>query len=57
MYVCKNNREYPSTTKVRKNTACSYSIFTECVFDCRKIDYDHYRGKNCMKKFCKVSKK
>ena len=31
----------------------SYSLFTHCSFDKTKNKLDYYRGKDCMKKFCK----
>ena len=31
----------------------SYSLFTHCSFDKTKNKLESYRGKDCMKKFCK----
>ena len=32
---------------------CGYSLFTNCSFDAAKNKLDCYRGKDCMKRFCK----
>ena len=42
-----------STTEINKHTPSGYSIFTHCSFDQTRINLNHYRGKDCMKKFCK----
>ena len=47
-----NNPEKSSITKINKHTPSGYSLFTHCSFDRTKNKLDHYRGKNCMKKFC-----
>ena len=39
------------------NTPSGYSIFTHCSFDQTKNKLNHYRGKDCMKKFCKDLRK
>ena len=49
MSTCINNPNESSTTKINKHTPSGYSIFTSCSFDESK----NYRGKDCMKKFCK----
>ena len=49
MSTCINNRNESSTTKINKHTPSGYSIFTSCSFD----ESFYYRGKDCMKKFCK----
>ena len=51
MNTCHNNPEKSSTTKINKHTPSGYSLFTHCPFDRTKNKLDHYRGKNCMKKF------
>ena len=48
-----NNPEKSSTTKINKHTPSGYSLFTHCSFDITKNNLDYYRGKNCMKNFCK----
>ena len=53
MSTCINNPNESSTTKINKHTASGYSIFTSCSFDESKNKLNHYRGKDCMKKFCK----
>ena len=53
MSTCHDNPEKSSTTKINKHTPSGYSLFTHCSFN--KVDnkLDCYRGKRCMKKFCK----
>ena len=43
--TCQNNP--------RKHAPSGYSLFTHCSLDKTKNKLDHYRGKDCMKKFCK----
>ena len=54
--TCINNPNESSTTKINKHTPSGYSIFTSCSFDKSKNKLNYYRGKDCMKKFCKDSK-
>ena len=42
-----------STTEINKHTPSGYSLFTHCSFDQTKGKLNYYRGKDCMKKFCK----
>ena len=51
--MCINNPNESSTTKINKHTPSGYSIFTSCSFDESKNKLNYYRGKDCMKKFCK----
>ena len=51
--ACQNNPNESSTTKINKHTPSGYSLFTHCSFDKSKNKLNHYRGKDCMKKFCK----
>ena len=51
--TCINNPNESSTTKINKHTPSGYSIFTSCSFDKSKNKLNHYRGKDCMKKFFK----
>ena len=48
-----NNLNESSTTKINKHTPSGYSIFTSRSFDESKNILNYYRGKDCMKKFCK----
>ena len=51
--TCENNPYESSTTKINKHTPSGYSIFTSCSFDESRNKLNYYRGKDCMKKFCK----
>ena len=51
--TCQDNPNELSTTEINKHTPSGYSIFTHCSFDQTKNKLNHYRGKDCMKKFCK----
>ena len=51
MSMCQNNPNESSTTEINKHTPLGYSLFTHCSFDKSKNKLDHYRGKDCMKKF------
>ena len=53
MSTCINNPNELSTTKINKHTPSSYSIFNSCSFDESKNKLNYYRGKDCMKRFCK----
>ena len=53
MSTCYNNPKESSTTEINKHTPSGYSLFTHCSFDKTKNKLDYYRGKVCMKKFCK----
>ena len=53
MSTCQNNPNESSTTEINKHTPSGYSIFTHCSLDQSKNKLDHYRGKDCMKKFSK----
>ena len=53
MGTCMNNPNESYTTKIIKHTPSGYSIFTSCSFDKSKNKLNYYRGKDCMKKFCK----
>ena len=47
MSMCQNNPKESSTTEINKHTPSGYS------FDRTKNKLNHYRGKDCMKKYCK----
>ena len=51
--TCQNNPNESSTTEINKHTPSGYSLFTHCSSDKTKHKSDYYRGKDCMKKFCK----
>ena len=53
MSTCQNNPIESSTTEINKHIPSGHSIFTHCSFGQSKNKLDHYRGKDCMKKFCK----
>ena len=53
MSTCQNNPNESSTTVINKHMLSGYSIFTHCSFDQTKNILNYYRGKDCMKKFCK----
>ena len=53
MSTCQNNPKELSTTEINKHTPSGYSLFTHCSFDQTKNKLDYYRGKGCIKKFCK----
>ena len=48
-----NNPEESSTTEINKHTPSGYSLFTHCSFNKTENKPSYYRGKDCMKKFCK----
>ena len=52
--TCQNNLRESSTTEINKHTPSGYSLFMHCLFDRTKNKLDHYRGKDCMKKFVKT---
>ena len=51
--TCYNNPKESSTTEINKHTPLGYSLFMHCSFNKTKNKLDYYRGKDCMKKFCK----
>ena len=53
MRTCIYNPNESSTTKINKYAPSGYSIFTSCSFDESINKLNYYRGKDCMKKFCK----
>ena len=53
MSTCINNPNESSTAEINKLTPSGYSIFTSCSFDESKNKLNYYRGKDCMKQFCK----
>ena len=55
--TCQNNPENSSTTKKNKHTASGHSLLTHSSLDARRNKHNYYRGKDCMKNFCKDFKK
>ena len=53
MSTCQNNPNESSTTEINKHVPSGYSLSTYCSFNQTKNKLNHYRGKDCMKKFCK----
>ena len=50
---CKNNPDNLSTTEVGKHIPSGFSMSTISLFKKIENKYNVYRGKDCMKKFCK----
>ena len=57
MSSCNNNSEKSSTTKINKNIASGYSLFRNSSFNTTKNNFNYYRGKGCMERFCKDLKR
>ena len=53
---CKNNPENSSTTKGSEHVLSCFSMSTISLFRSIENKHDVYRGKDCMKKFCKFLK-
>ena len=54
--TCYNNPNLSSTTKINQHVPSGYSIFTDCSFHKsynNSLYISHYRGEDCMKRFCK----
>ena len=51
--TCQNIPENSYTEKKAKHTPSGYSLVKCCSFDNTKNESSYYRGKDCMKKFCK----
>ena len=51
--TCQNNPEESYTEKKAKHKPSGYSRVTCCSFDKSKTEWNYYRGKDCMEKFCK----
>ena len=52
--TCQNNLDLSSTTKINQHTPSGYSIYTSCTFDKWYNNLSHYRGEDCMRRFCKI---
>ena len=53
---CKNNPENSSTTKVSKHIGLGFATLLISSFRSIGNMHDVYRGKDCMEKYCKLSK-
>ena len=51
--TCQNNPEKSYTEKKSMHKPSGYSRVTCCSFDKSKTEWNYYRGKDCMEKFCK----
>ena len=51
--TCQNNPEKSYTEKKAMHRPSGYSLVTCCSFDKSKNEQKYYRGKDCMKIFCK----
>ena len=51
--TCQNNLKEPYTEKKAKHKTSGYSRVTCCSFDKSKTEWNYYRGKDCMERFCK----
>ena len=51
--TCYNNPNLSSTTKINQHVPSDYFIFTNCSFDKSLNKLSHYRGEDCMRRFCK----
>ena len=51
--TCQNDPRKSFTEKKAEHTPSGYSWVTCCSFDKSKNEWGHYRGKNCMERFCK----
>ena len=51
--TCQNNPEKSYTEKKAEHKPSGYSRVTVCSFDKSKTEWNHYRGKDCMERFCK----
>ena len=54
---CKSNLEISSTKKVNKHIPSGFSVSTISSFKRIENKHDVFRGKDCMKRFCKTLKK
>ena len=57
MSSCPKIPKKSSKTKINKHRPSGYSLLTQCLFDATKYKLNFYRGKYCMKRFCKDLKK
>ena len=53
---CKNNLENSSTAKVGEHILSGFSVPAMSSFKCIENEHDVYRGKDCVKMFCKSLK-
>ena len=53
---CKNNPENSSTQNVSEHIPSGFSLYTISSFRSIENKHDMYRGKDCIKKFCELSR-
>ena len=53
IYTSQNNPKKLYTQKKAKHKPSGYSLVTCCSFDKSKTEWNYYRGKDYMKRFCK----
>ena len=51
--TCQNNPEKSYTERKPKHKPSGYSLVTSRSFDKSKTEWNYYRGKDCMERFCK----
>ena len=51
--TCQNNPEKSYTERRAKYKPSGYSLVTFCSFVKSKTEWNYYRGKDCMERFCK----
>ena len=51
--TCQNDSKKSSIEKKAAHMPSGYSWVICCSFDKSKTEWNHYRGKDCMEKFCK----
>ena len=51
--TCQNDPQKSSTEKKAGHIPSGYSWVMCCSFDKPKNEWNYYRGKNCMERFCK----
>ena len=51
--TCQNNPDLSSTTKINQHIPSGYSVYTNCAFDKSYNNSSHYRGEDCIRRFCK----
>ena len=49
---CQNNTEKSYTEKKTKHEPSGWVMFTKCSFDEIEIEFDYYRGIDCIKRWC-----
>ena len=57
IHLCQNNLKKFYTERKAKHTSSCCSLFSNCLFDATKNKLNHYRGKNCIERFCEDLRK